>query len=752
MSAILELFNGSYSSQKMPNEMRQDTCNSVSGVKDSTTGFVKDELENTEDGENLPFEELLTQHTSPTAKKTEGKNTKNPVEKLSKTTTGKTLAGEETEGNTNTTELEELSNFYNMLASETAIFSDADKAKVLAALKNILQSLQTEGISLNNISIVDSASPDGSETEIVDSGISHNTIVSAEASGQENKELSNILAALFKATPSKTENKDFSSFDSETEIVDSGISHNTIVSAEASGQENKELSDILAALFKATPSKTENKDFSSFDKEGIPLLVENKRFVSSANEGISLQPNVVAENKDFSFSVKKEIAFQSSEYTENRNFPSIDKEGISLPAEDKDSSSLNKLFTQRSAILESFIFNTNAKGMTSPGNSSITNMPSPTANEGIVSQLNGLLNNYNDTIILSELSLPNSETREAYKSLKSLLQTIINEGKNNVSAFNSSMEINNSMSGVTGFTMNMETKASDVQKTFLHNAAEENNGFAKNITNDTVSSAGKNENKNGVSKEGTESLLYHHSGSFQANEEGNSSGNFSQQGNNTFTFANINNQQEKILVNDILPNNPDFQQKMAEAPNGTTPNIVSPMGEQKTAVSRLFQGNSPANSNTVQNNVMEQILENIKTLQHGNRSEIKLQLTPPELGTVKLHFTEENDEIRAKIYVENTEVKAAIQNNIHRLKESIATNGVEIHKLEVYVQNENRNEQEQQQSFANFAANDSQYHGGARDDRYDGENNTEENEKNPKVFFRKNKIVNSSNLTIDYVL
>ena len=60
---------------------------------------------------------------------------------------------------------------------------------------------------------------------------------------------------------------------------------------------------------------------------------------------------------------------------------------------------------------------------------------------------------------------------------------------------------------------------------------------------------------------------------------------------------------------------------------------------------------------------------------------------------------EENDEIEAKIYVENAEVKAAIEKNAHHLKESVAANGIEIHKLEVYIQNDDANKQKLIENF-----------------------------------------------------
>ncbi|WP_347274345.1 flagellar hook-length control protein FliK [Candidatus Kuenenia sp.] len=658
MSAILELFNSGYSSPKMLNEARQDATNANISTNGSNTGLADDELDDLAEGETLQFEELLTQHTSPSAKKPEGKSAKNTVETLSKTITEKIAKGEEPEGDTifanmlnpdtlantiinvlqgnaNTAESEKLYNFFNTLTSENALFSDTDKGEILAALKQLLNSL--------------------------------------------------------KSPPSPPQ------------------------------REGIKLLDTLTSFFQTTPSKNDCVSLQSgvFAERLLPAF---------AGESFSLHPNILADNDG---NTKNPLLGGDSGVVEL------------LPQ--------NKSFDTRSTPLESFIFNASTKKMASSGNYSITNMP-PATGEGVVSQLNGLLNNYEGNVTVSEISLTDSKTREAHNALKSLLKTMVNEGRNNVFSFNTPMDAGISMHEFSGLTMNRASKTSETQKAFLQNTTGENNGFAQKITNDPNNSAGKNEAKDAGTKEQTSSPLNTSSGSgsFMGNEEGNSSGNLSQQGKDTFAFAPNNNQQEKTPVNNVPLNNPDFRQNISEPLTGSATTILSSAENPKNVASPLFQGNIPPGTNTLQNNVMEQLLENIKTLRNGNTSEIKLQLTPPALGTVRLHFTEENDEVRAKIYVENAEVKAAIQNNIHRLKESIATNGVEIQRVEVYVQNESKNNHERQ-SQAYFAEGDSPRRDGARDGSHKEENPAGENENNHKVLSIKNKIASSSNLTIDYI-
>ncbi|MCF6152622.1 MAG: hypothetical protein E3K38_10080, partial [Candidatus Kuenenia stuttgartiensis] len=434
MSAILELFNSGYSSPKMLNEARQDANNANISANGSNTGFADNEVEDLAE----PFEEFLTHHTSPSAKKPEGKSAKSTLETLSKTTTEKIAEGEEVEGDTifanmlnpdalantiinvlqgnaNTAEFEKLYNFFNTLTAEKTLFSDTDKGEILAALKQLLNSLKSPPYP-----------PQGEGIKLLDT-----------------------LTSFFQTNTSK----------------DDGVSLQSGVFAE-------------------------------------------RHLPAFAGESISLHPNILADNEG--------------------NTPKP------LPGGDT-----------RSTLLESFIFNANTKGIASSGNSSITNMP-PAAGEGVVSQLNGLLNNYEGNVTVSEISLTDSKTREAHNALKSLLQTMVNEGRNSAFSFNTPMDAGISMQEFAGLTMNRASKTAETLKTFLQHTTGEINGFAHKITNDPNNSAGKNETKDAGTKEQTASPLNTSSGSgsFQRNEEGNSSGNLSQQGKDTFAFA-PNNQQEK---------------------------------------------------------------------------------------------------------------------------------------------------------------------------------------------------------------
>lgn len=233
-------------------------------------------------------------------------------------------------------------------------------------------------------------------------------------------------------------------------------------------------------------------------------------------------------------------------------------------------------------------------------------------------------------------------------------------------------------------------------------------------------------------------------GTLQANEEWNLNDNFAQKQSASYpltfdTPIQKNHSRYRFSLDtqtttDGIPSNAlNFSQNTAS------------LEGHKDHVSNTFHGN-PTAAAELPYNIMDQLFQKISLINHGDRSEIKLHLTPPELGSVKIHFTEENDEIEAKIFVENAEVKAAIENNAHRLKESVAANGVEIHKLEVYIQN---NDAHKQKSSENSESNDPHYQVKRQEDQNGGQS---DNERNVSNNLKTEVSINTSNLMVDYII
>ncbi len=162
---------------------------------------------------------------------------------------------------------------------------------------------------------------------------------------------------------------------------------------------------------------------------------------------------------------------------------------------------------------------------------------------------------------------------------------------------------------------------------------------------------------------------------------------------------------------------------------------------------QTYHGSSAAGTEHLHGSIMEQLMHKISLANYGDRSEIKLHLTPPELGSIKIHFVEKNDEIEAKIFVEDAEVKAAIENSVHRLKETVAVSGLEIQKLEVFIQ---QNITYEEKSSENPEADNQEYykgksHGGGDEGNSEQQNNVSNNVK--KEFNGK-----TTNVMVDYII
>ena len=297
----------------------------------------------------------------------------------------------------------------------------------------------------------------------------------------------------------------------------------------------------------------------------------------------------------------------------------------------------------------------------------------------------------------------------------------------------------------------------ETYKQLAQNISPENkNGVPVPVINNS-SNVKEQLTENGLSKiNGTASSKQDISSIVQTNEDWGSFDSHTQKQNTSDTVSfdahtpKSNNGtpfslDSQTTVSNAQSNVTDFQQNTKASLNSGA-SLSSPMEDAKT-VNHMFHSNDTSNVGHTHENIMEQIFQKIRITTHGDRSEIKLSLNPPDLGNVKIHFTEESDEIEAKIFVENAEVKAAIENNVHRLKESAAANGIEIHKLEVYIQNNDANKQE---SIENFNTNNPhhQNHTFSQNGFNEGHAGNEENMNDRHIEIRRN----TSNLTVDYII
>ncbi len=84
--------------------------------------------------------------------------------------------------------------------------------------------------------------------------------------------------------------------------------------------------------------------------------------------------------------------------------------------------------------------------------------------------------------------------------------------------------------------------------------------------------------------------------------------------------------------------------------------------------------------------LVDNFIQRARLFTQGDKSVIKLQLNPPELGSLKLEFTVQDDVLEAKIFVERSVVKDIIEKDIPRLRELIANTEIDVGKLDVFLQ------------------------------------------------------------------
>ena len=87
----------------------------------------------------------------------------------------------------------------------------------------------------------------------------------------------------------------------------------------------------------------------------------------------------------------------------------------------------------------------------------------------------------------------------------------------------------------------------------------------------------------------------------------------------------------------------------------------------------------------LQASLIDQVGKQIsKSILAGDRI-VRLQLKPPELGTVKIKIDMKDDSLRIGIIAEHHSVKELLLNNIHQLREALLHQGVKLDKVDVQI-------------------------------------------------------------------
>lgn len=93
-----------------------------------------------------------------------------------------------------------------------------------------------------------------------------------------------------------------------------------------------------------------------------------------------------------------------------------------------------------------------------------------------------------------------------------------------------------------------------------------------------------------------------------------------------------------------------------------------------------------SNENFLPANTIEQLAKQISgSVARGDKI-INLQLTPPELGTVKLSLEIKDGTLRLGMIAESASAKEVLLNNSHELKNMLSDQGIKLERLDIQVE------------------------------------------------------------------
>lgn len=112
-------------------------------------------------------------------------------------------------------------------------------------------------------------------------------------------------------------------------------------------------------------------------------------------------------------------------------------------------------------------------------------------------------------------------------------------------------------------------------------------------------------------------------------------------------------------------------------------------------------------SSSVSRVQVEALMQNLSAkaaiILNDGANELRLKLTPPELGQMKLSFLSEDGIMTGKVVVETSEAKMFFEQNLDNLRESLANEGIQLSNVSIELGNHNdfgsQDDQDHQQSY-----------------------------------------------------
>jgi flagellar hook-length control protein FliK len=103
------------------------------------------------------------------------------------------------------------------------------------------------------------------------------------------------------------------------------------------------------------------------------------------------------------------------------------------------------------------------------------------------------------------------------------------------------------------------------------------------------------------------------------------------------------------------------------------------------AAGGVSESERPAARSFLPGYLVEQVGRQIARSLLGGKRVVRLQLRPPELGTVKVEMDIKEDVLRLGMITENSSVKELLLSNAHELREALVEQGVKLERLDVQI-------------------------------------------------------------------
>lgn len=123
--------------------------------------------------------------------------------------------------------------------------------------------------------------------------------------------------------------------------------------------------------------------------------------------------------------------------------------------------------------------------------------------------------------------------------------------------------------------------------------------------------------------------------------------------------------------------------------------LVQPAGTTAAPGTTGAQSTTAAGP-TVDVKQVEQLVERVADAVRQSQStgqQLRIRLSPPELGTLQIEVSLKNGEYAAKLEVQNSSAQKVINDNIAQLKEALAKTGVSLDRIDVHINTDSTEDQ-----------------------------------------------------------